>query len=94
MTKNHPKPMSPEELANVMSQLELDQLDIAAIGCTSNRAIQLWEVAGMVKNGWAVVALRLLANHPELLPEAWANAGLPDGRKAARRGRPKKQVGE
>lgn len=91
MAKNHSKPMLPAELASVMNQLDVDQLDIAAMGGTSNRAIQLWEEGGMVKNGWAVVALRLLANHPELLPEAWAASGLPDGRKAAPRGRPKKE---
>ena len=39
-----------------------------------------------------IILLRLLAAHPELLPEAWAAAGMPGGRQVRPRGRPRKDA--
>ncbi len=84
--------MCETELCRIRKDLGLKQADIAALGQTTMRTVQLWCEGNEVRNGFAILALRLLHRHPELLPEAWEMVGMPGGRPARPRGRPRKQA--
>ena len=83
--------MCEKELCRIRTDLGLKQADIAALGQTTMRTVQHWCGGGEVRNGFAILALRLLHRHPELLPEAWEIIGQPGGRSARPRGRPRKK---
>lgn len=87
----HPKPMGADELMRILEQLGLMQEDLSALVNVGSRTVRNWKLdSGQVTDGGAVVLLRLLEKHPDLLSEAWTAAGMPEGRGAAPRGKRKK----
>ena len=82
--------MTGDEFQDFLDEMELDQLDFAALTGAGNRTVRNWRLGDRSIPGTVVAFIRLLEGHPERLKEAWENAGLPDGRKVAPRGRPKK----
>ena len=85
-------PMSSQELREILTALDLKQQDLADLAGSGLRAAKKWALGEADVPGAVAHLLRLLAAHPELLPEAWAAAGLPDGRQVRPRGRPRKDM--
>jgi len=83
--------MKKDDMDKILKNLGLNNTDLAALGGVNRRTVQGWVDAGRVNNGFAAVLLRLLAAHPDYLPDVWEAAGLPDGRQARPRGRPAKR---
>jgi len=89
-TKNQ---MSVEELRGILEGLDLRVLDLAVLSGASRRAAQKWALGESPVPSAVAYLFRVLANHPELLPEVWEYAGMPGGRKAGKPGRPRVDVG-
>ncbi|MCP4934453.1 MAG: hypothetical protein GY927_09675 [bacterium] len=82
-------PLSGDELRGIIEKLGWTQTDLAELGGVSDR-----QGRRLVKGGMAsfdAILMRLLAAHPELVEEALKHSGLPGGRQATPRGRPKKK---
>jgi DNA-binding transcriptional regulator YiaG len=86
--------MTGEELREIIERMELTQVAYADLMGVTGMAVRRWltdkqETNRSIPKPVARYTRLLLAN-PDLLQQAWEIAGLPDGRKAKPRGRPKK----
>ena len=89
---NTKRPMPPQELREILAELGLTRLDLEVLAGSGERAARKWAKGESEVPGAVAHLMRLLRAHPELLPEAWAAAGMPEGQQVRPRGRPRKDV--
>ena len=77
------------KIQDEIDALGLNQVAYAKLMKVTVRAVQRWVSGERKRPETAELYTRLLLAHPELLPEAWVNAGYPpEGPPVSKAGRP------
>lgn len=83
--------MTGAEMKEAIRELGLSQVAFSDLLGVDGSSVRRWLSGSMAITEPVARYTRLLLANPDLLQQAWEIAGLPDGRSAAPRGRPRKK---